>query len=88
MRVGIIGKANISKTYEIAKELSAWFRQRGVEVVLEREIANKIKRKNSAPAAEIPKLVDVILVFGGDGTFLGVARMACGHGTPLLGINL
>lgn len=88
MKVGIIGKANINKTYEIAKELSAWFRQRGVEVVLEKEIANRIRRKNSAPAAEIPKLVDVILVFGGDGTFLGVARMACKHGTPLLGINL
>ena len=88
MRVGIIGKANISQTYEIAKELSAWFKQRGVEVVLEKEIGDKIRRKNSAPASEIPRLVDIILVFGGDGTFLGAAREACRHGTPLLGINL
>jgi NAD+ kinase len=32
--------------------------------------------------------VDIILVFGGDGTFLGVAKLACEHGTPILGINL
>ncbi|MCK5392323.1 MAG: NAD(+)/NADH kinase, partial [Deltaproteobacteria bacterium] len=43
---------------------------------------------NSVDQIDIPELVDVILVFGGDGTFLGVARIACKHGTPILGINL
>jgi NAD+ kinase len=32
--------------------------------------------------------VDLLLVFGGDGTFLGVAREIAGGTTPLLGINI
>ncbi|MEW6144760.1 MAG: NAD(+)/NADH kinase [Thermodesulfobacteriota bacterium] len=88
MRIGIIGKTNIEKTYDIVRDLCRWFRERGVEVILESGIADKLRRKNSAPAPEIPGLVDIILVFGGDGTFLGVARLACEHGTPILGVNL
>ena len=88
MRIGIIGKTNINKTCEIAKDLGKWFKKRGVEVILERELGEKIRHKNSVSAAELPDLVDVILVFGGDGSFLGVARLACRHGTPILGINL
>ena len=88
MRIGIIGKTNTDKAYEIAKDLSEWFNARGVEVIFEQEIGKKIRRRKSVPAAEIPELVDIILVFGGDGTFLGVARLACEHGTPILGINL
>lgn len=88
MRIGIIGKTNIEKTHEIAKDLSEWFNERGVEVIFEQEIGKKIRRRKSVPAAEIPELVDIILVFGGDGTFLGVSRLACEHGTPILGINL
>ncbi len=88
MRIGIIGKTNTDKAYEIAKELSEWFNAKGVEVIFEQEIGKKIRRRKSVPAAEIPELVDIILVFGGDGTFLGVARLACEHGTPILGINL
>jgi NAD+ kinase len=88
LRIGIIGKTNTDKAYEIAKDLSEWFNARGVEVIFEQEIGKKIRRRKSVPAAEIPELVDIILVFGGDGTFLGVARLACEHGTPILGINL
>jgi NAD+ kinase len=88
LRIGIIGKTNTDKAFEIAKDLSEWFNAKGVEVIFEQEIGKKIRRRKSVPAAEIPELVDIILVFGGDGTFLGVARLACEHGTPILGINL
>lgn len=39
-------------------------------------------------AATLTKQVDLILVFGGDGTMLRVAREIGGSRTPLLGINL
>lgn len=88
MKIGIVAKSNIKEPLEITKALSAWLEERDVEVFVEREIGEKIKHPNSVDRADIPELVDVILVFGGDGTFLGMARLACKHGTPILGINL
>ena len=88
MIIGIIAKNNIEEPFEITKKLSNWLKERGVEVYVEKELGKKIRHPNSIDRRDIPKLVDVILVFGGDGTFLGVAREACKYGTPILGINL
>ena len=88
MKIGIIAKANIPEPLKITKKLTAWLMQREVEVFIEKELGEQIGYANSVDAADIPELVDVILVFGGDGTFLGMARLACKHGTPILGINL
>jgi len=86
--IGIIAKNNIEEPFGITKKLSNWLKERGVEVYVEKELGKKIRHPNSIDRRDIPKLVDVILVFGGDGTFLGVAREACKYGTPILGINL
>ncbi len=88
MIIGIIAKNNIEEPFEITKKLSNWLKERGVEVYVEKELGKKIHHPNSIDRTDIPELVDVILVFGGDGTFLGVAREACKYGTPILGINL
>jgi len=88
LRIGIIAKSNIEEPVEITKKLSKWLKKKGVEVYVEKELGKKIRHSNSVDRAEIPELVDIILVFGGDGTFLGMARLACEHGTPILGINL
>ncbi len=88
MKIGIIGKTNLQQTFDLTRELCEWLADKGVEVYLEEDLAKKIKNHNSATHEEIAKLVDIILVFGGDGTFLGVARIACKNGTPILGINL
>lgn len=39
-------------------------------------------------AAALARQVDLLLVFGGDGTMLGVAREIAGSRTPMLGINI
>lgn len=88
MKIGIIGKTNLQQTFDLTQQLCGWLAGKGVEVYLEEDLAKKIKNHKSATHEEIAKLVDIILVFGGDGTFLGVARLACKHGTPILGINL
>lgn len=47
------------------------------------------KHPNVCPnAAALSKVVDLILVFGGDGTMLRAAREVSGSRTPLLGINI
>jgi NAD+ kinase len=46
--------------------------------------------KNSAcgDAAALAREVDLLLVFGGDGTMLHVARAIAGSPTPMLGVNI
>lgn len=88
MKIGIVAKSNIEEPVEIVSKLSAWLDERGVSVFVEKELSDKIGHSNAVDRADIPGLVDIILVFGGDGTFLGMARLACKHGTPILGINL
>jgi len=88
LKIGIIGKTSIEKTFELVSALSKWLEDRGVEVYLDKPLAKRSPAGKAAAAEKIPALVDIILVFGGDGTFLGVARLACKHGTPILGINL
>ena len=39
-------------------------------------------------AAALTRAVDLILVFGGDGTMLGAAREIAGSRTPMLGVNI
>jgi NAD+ kinase len=41
-----------------------------------------------APAADLGKRADVLVVFGGDGTILHTARQAARDGIPILGVNL
>ncbi len=88
LKIGIVAKLTIEEPNEIVSKLSKWLNERDVSVYVEKELADKIGHSNPVDRADIPGLVDVILVFGGDGTFLGMARIACKHGTPILGINL
>lgn len=88
MKIGIVAKAHIEEPIEITRKLVKWFDEKGIEVFVEKDLGEQIGHPNSVEQAEMPELVDVILVFGGDGTFLGMARLACKHGTPILGINL
>lgn len=88
MRIGIIGKTHKKETFGITKELSEWLQKRGVEVYVEKELGIEIGHRYSVVRTELPESVDMILVFGGDGTFLSVARLVCKHDIPILGVNL
>lgn len=48
----------------------------------------KFRSEVCADAAALARKVDLIVVFGGDGTMLRVAREVAGSQTPLLGINI
>lgn len=88
LRIGIIGKTDQSRVFDITRELCDWLRERNIGVYVEEELAGKIGHPYSVSGTELPETVDVILVFGGDGTFLRVARLVCRYDIPILGVNL
>lgn len=61
----------------------------GGVVVMDQATAGLLRGTVSAlpDAAAVARAVDVLLVFGGDGTMLRAGRETAGSGTPIFGIN-
>lgn len=86
-RVGIIGKEK-APAHQLAADLAAWLRERNLDVVTDSELAQQAGIAHGVPRNDLPDHVDLLLVLGGDGTFLSVARLIGSRQTPVLGINL
>lgn len=86
-KIGIICKVGRPEPAEILKEFLPWLRNKGYEVFLDSETAGLLNMEGHQRSL-IPSLSDVIIVLGGDGTMLGVARLVSDRGVPILGVNL
>lgn len=86
--IGIFVKRHHQDALRVAAEVSAWLNARGLAVLADEAIAAEIPGARGCPAREIPAAADMLVVLGGDGTLLSVARLAGDCPTPILGINL
>jgi NAD+ kinase len=88
-RVAIVCKPQKEELTRLLPELIAWLREHGHEPVLDREAG---KYTSAAPVVERDRLPAakpaLVIVLGGDGTLLSVARIFAEVGTPLLSVNL
>jgi NAD+ kinase len=88
-RIGLVLKRHDPRVRDVVTEIIPWLQSRGVEVFLDQETAEQYPLSSSVTTPEaLASCVDVVAVFGGDGTFLYAARLVGGSGVPLLGINL
>jgi NAD+ kinase len=88
-KIGFVLKRHDPHVRDVVIEIIPWLQARGVEVFLEQESARQYPLSSSVATPEgLPARVDVVAVFGGNGTFLYAARLVAGSGVPLLGINL
>jgi NAD+ kinase len=88
-KIGLVLKRHDPRVRDVVTEIIPWLEARGVEVFLDQETASQYPLSSSVTAAdELATCVDVVAVFGGDGTFLYAARLVGASGVPLLGINL
>ena len=87
-RVGLIAKPHAPGLSELLHRLLPWLAQRHIDVFLDADTAAAIGEISGYPRATIPALVDFIMVLGGDGTLLSVARLLEEHDVPILGINM
>jgi NAD+ kinase len=89
-RVGIVAKPDAAEAQAVVRQLLQWLSQRSFTTVLDKETASLVPDISAAVAgrAELPGQVDFLVVLGGDGTLLSVARAVGELGLPILGVNL
>ncbi len=87
-RIGIYAKHNNEDAARLAGEVHTFLRERGCEIFCEDVLAETISVGEGYPPGAIPPLVDLIVVLGGDGTLISVARLVGELRVPILGVNL
>lgn len=87
-RVGLIANPEKPRSLSLVREVMASLKKRKCKVLGDPSTTERIP--GLIPAAdwiELAKESDVLLVFGGDGTMLKVAREVAGIDVPILGVN-
>ncbi|PNU19509.1 NAD(+) kinase [Geothermobacter hydrogeniphilus] len=87
-RIGIYAKRNHPDAVQLARDVCHHLRQRKVEVYLDEPLAKDMGESQGYPGGSIPALVDLVIVLGGDGTLISVARLVGEMRVPILGVNL
>jgi NAD+ kinase len=75
-RIGLIGNSDKAACSKTIRQAARLIQRAGRKAFVDGD------------AASLAREVDLLLVFGGDGTMLGVAREIAGSPTPILGVNI
>ncbi|MGH7273238.1 MAG: NAD(+)/NADH kinase, partial [Nitrospiria bacterium] len=91
-KVGVVAKIQYPDTKAVLEKLIPWLSQHEKEVFIDPDTASILSKdvhpQKMYKKSEIPALVDAIIVLGGDGTLLSVARLVEGRNIPIIGVNL
>jgi NAD+ kinase len=86
--VGIVSKPGLNSAAVLIKQLIEWLEQRKMAVQLDGETAAIIRQKgNNLPRESILGCSDLLIVLGGDGTLLSIARILPQKNIPVLAVN-
>lgn len=88
-RIAIACKPHKEELARILPDLIAWLRAHGYEPIVDREGAEYCDTVPAVERTELPSWnPSLVIVLGGDGTLLAVARVFAELGTQILGVNL
>jgi NAD+ kinase len=88
--VGIVANSGKVSARSLVQKAARLIERSGRVVVCDTSTAQlaQLTIKSAPDVATLTRQVDMLLVFGGDGTMLRVAREMHGASTPILGINI
>jgi NAD+ kinase len=89
-RLGIVAKTDREEARTVVPQLLDWCAARGIQPILEKETAGLCPQATGPVVgrSELPAQSDLLLVLGGDGTLLSMARLVGDLAVPILGVNL
>jgi NAD+ kinase len=91
-RVGLVAKERVEAAASVLIELATWLEARSLQPVFETyaaRLAGITTGREIVSKEELPKACDLIVLLGGDGTLIGMARRAAraGMDVPIAGVN-
>jgi len=87
-RVGIVVKPGLGSATKVVHQIADWLTVRHIEVLFETEIAASIGAKERGVSKEnLTALSDLIVLLGGDGTLLSLARVMESPRLSILAVN-
>jgi len=89
-RLGVAVKTDAAEAPGALRSLAAWAARRGLSLLVEKEAADLVPDLflPTARRQELPSHSDLLVVLGGDGTLLSMARAVGELSTPIVGVNL
>lgn len=89
-RVGIIAKIHTPGIQAILQNLYTWLSERQIQIFFDSRTGKllDVPGLEIHPKSQIPSLVELLIVLGGDGTLLSAARLIGTWDVPILGVNL
>lgn len=81
-------KQGHANALERGAELARWIERRELTALVEHDVVGEIGSGTAMTLSEIAGAADLIVVLGGDGTLLRVARQLHERAVPILGVNL
>lgn len=87
--VALAGKYDVAAIGGSVERLAGFLSKQGYDVVLATQTAERlgIDSYKRADLAELANSADVVVVLGGDGTMLSIARALAPYPVPLIGVN-
>lgn len=80
-QIFIATKQGLQSAADLSLEMAGWLEERGMKAI---GYENSQREERIA----LPPGTDLVLVLGGDGTLIAVARRTLDQGVPLLGVNM
>jgi NAD+ kinase len=82
----LVAKRGKGEAIALAAKIREHFPDR--EILADQELAHALGWESNEPEKELALRADLVVVLGGDGTFIHAARLVGGKPIPLLGVNL
>jgi NAD+ kinase len=86
--IGIIAKRNKPEALNASGDLVNWLGARDIEVFVDNDLAGQLQGFRGVISPDALAHIGLMVVLGGDGTFLSAARLVGNTGIPVLGVNL